>query len=164
MLVLMLALSAHAQAPVLNSQLSPLAFLAGSCWRGTFPDGRRTDTHCFTSLYGGAFVRDRHVVEGGPQPYSGETLYRWDAESRAIRFDYYASDGSHSGGAALPAANGLVFPEESYRTADGSPMLIRSSWSRDGDDVYVVLSEAREGEAWRRLWQMRMVRTGPAPR
>jgi len=163
MLALLLALSAQAHAPLLNSRLAPLAFFAGSCWRGTFPDGRRTDMHCFTPVYGGAFVRDRHVVEGAPQPYSGETLYRWDAESRVIRFDYYASDGSHSGGAALPAANGLVFPEETHRAPDGSEMLIRSSWTRDGAGAYVVLSEAREGEGWRRLWQMRMVRTGPAP-
>ncbi|HYI63379.1 MAG TPA: hypothetical protein VEW71_00685 [Allosphingosinicella sp.] len=163
MLALLLALSAQAQGPAVNSQLEPLAFLVGSCWRGTFPDGRRTDTHCFTPVHSGAFVRDRHVVEGAPQPYSGETLYRWDAESRVIRFNYYASDGSHSAGTALSAANGLVFPEETHRAPDGNAMLIRSSWTRDGEDAYVVLSEAREGEAWRRLWQMRMVRTVPAP-
>ena len=148
--------------PALSPDLAPLAFVVGSCWRGTFPDGRQTDTHCFAPIYGGAFVRDRHVVEGAPQPYSGETLYRWDAESRIIRYDYYASDGSHSDGAVLPAANGLGFPEETHRSPDGAEMLIRSSWTRDGADAYVVLAETMRGEVWHPMWEMRMARVGPA--
>ncbi|MGZ8282446.1 MAG: hypothetical protein ACXWUN_05780 [Allosphingosinicella sp.] len=160
-LLLALALQA-APTPALNPNLQPLAFLVGSCWRGTFPDGRQTDTHCFTPIYGGAFVRDHHVVENGPRPYSGETLYRWDAALGGIEYDYYASDGSHSGGAVRPAANGLLFPEESHRAPDGTQTSIRSSWTRDGD-AYVVLAEALRGQAWERLWQMRMVRIGPAP-
>ncbi|HST37458.1 MAG TPA: hypothetical protein VLK25_12615, partial [Allosphingosinicella sp.] len=118
--------------PSATSRLEPLAFVVGSCWRGAFPGGAQTDTHCFTPVYGGAFVRDLHVVEGAPQPYSGETLYRWDTAAGGIEFDYYASDGSHSSGAARPAANGLVFPEQTHRSPDGSETFIRSSWTRDG--------------------------------
>jgi hypothetical protein len=162
MLALLIAVSAQAQQPALSPQLAPLAFVTGSCWRGTFPDGRRTDTHCFAPIYGGAFVRDTHVVEGAPAPYSGETLYRWDAEVGRIAYDYYASDGSHSAGTVSPAANGLGFPEEAHRAPGGSETFIRSSWTRDGPDAYVVLAERREGEAWRPLWRMRMVRVGPA--
>lgn len=162
MLALLVALSAQAQQPALNPQLAPLAFVTGSCWRGTFPDGRRSDTHCFAPIYGGAFVRDTHVVEGAPQPYSGETLYRWDSALERIEYDYYASDGSHSAGGVVPAANGLGFPAEGHRGADGTETFIRSSWTRDGPDAYVVLAERLEGEIWRPLWRMRMVRTGPA--
>jgi hypothetical protein len=162
MLALLIAVSAQAQPPVLSPQLAPLAFVVGACWRGTFPDGRRTDSHCFSPIYGGAFVRDMHVVEGAPAPYSGETLYRWDAEQRRIVYDYYASDGSHSGGGVTPAANGLTFPEEAHRAPDASGTFIRSSWTRDGPDAYLVLAERLEGEVWRPLWRMRMVRVGPA--
>ena len=158
-------LLASAQAPpqTLIPELQPLGFVAGSCWRGTFPDGRRADTHCFTPIYGGAFIRDVHVVEGAPMPYSGETLYRWDRGLGRIEYDYYASDGSHSSGAAGPAANGLMFPEEAHRAPDGGEMLIRSSWTRDGDDAYVVLAERLQDEVWHKLWEMRMIRVGPAP-
>lgn len=160
---LLLAFTLQATAaPPLNPNLQPLAFLVGSCWRGTFPDGRQTDTHCFAPLYGGAFVRDHHVVENGPRPYSGETLYRWDGAARQIRFEYYASNGSHSAGQAIAEANGLRFPDELV-TAEGQPMTIRSSWTRDGADAYHAVSEARQGDGWRELWRMRLGRVGPAP-
>lgn len=161
-LALLLGSFAQAQPAPLAPNLQPLAFVAGSCWRGTFPDGRRTDTHCFTPMSGGAFVRDLHVVEGAPAPYSGETLYRWDSAARRIVYDYYASDGSHSDGVVLGAANGLVFPEEAHLAPDGTETLIRSSWTRDGADAYLVLAETMRGAAWHRLWQMRMIRVGPA--
>jgi len=162
---LVLLAAQPAEAPALSPHLEPLARVAGSCWRGTIPDGRQTDTHCFTAIYGGAFIRDVHVVEGAPQPYSGETLYRWDGESGQIVFDYYASDGAHSGGIARPSANGIVFPEQTHRSQTAaSPMLIRSSWAWDGPDTYVVLAERMQGEVWHKLWEMRMVRVDPAPR
>lgn len=141
----------------------PVAFLAGSCWRGAFPDGRQTDTHCFSPIYGGRYMQDRHIVGGAPTPYSGDTLYTWETMSRQIRFEYNASDGSRSVGRAVPAPNGLSFPEETHSAADGSEMTIRSSWTRDGDNAYVVLSEARQGAGWRELWRMRMERIGPTP-
>jgi hypothetical protein len=43
----------------------PLAFLVGHCWQGTFPDGKATDGHCFSWIYGSKFVRDEHVVHSG---------------------------------------------------------------------------------------------------
>ena len=162
MVIALLFAGAQAQAPPLATELQPLSFLAGACWRGTFPDGRRTDTHCFTPMLGGRFLRDRHVVGGAPQPYSGETLYRWDAAARQIRFDYYASDGSHSAGTAIPAENGLAFPE-THRAADGTETAIRTSWTRDGADAYVVLSEIVGAGSRRELLRMRMERAGPAP-
>ena len=145
------------------SRLQAMAFLAGSCWRGTFPDGRQTDTHCFSPIYGGDYLQDRHVVEGAAAPYSGDTLYSYDVMGRSIRFEYRASDGSHSVGRAVPIATGLSFPEEIHRSPAGREMTIRSSWIRDGADAYVALSEAREGSGWREMWRMRMVRVGPTP-
>src|SRR4051795_10740603 len=105
-----LVLLASAFSPVsaaerLAAELQPFAFLAGSCWRATFPGGEMTDTHCFSPILNGHFLRDRHIVSHAPDPYLGETIYRWDAAAGRVRYDYYASDGSHSAGEAQGAAN-----------------------------------------------------------
>ena len=46
----------------------PLEFLAGHCWKGAFPGGKQTDEHCFTWVYGGKFLRDRHTVRADGKP------------------------------------------------------------------------------------------------
>lgn len=145
------------------ARLEAMAFLAGACWRGTFPDGRQTDTHCFSPIYEGDFLQDGHVVEGAATPYSGHTLYHYDVMGRSITYQYRASDGSVSGGVARPTADGLSFPAETHRSPDGRETTIRSTWTRDGADAYLVRAEARAGAGWRELWRMRMVRTGPTP-
>ena len=63
--------------PTESTRFKPIEFVVGSCWTGTFPDGRQTDEHCFDWLFGHRFVRDRHIVRGGPY-YEGETIYSWD--------------------------------------------------------------------------------------
>jgi len=143
-------------------RMAPFAFLAGACWRGTFPDGRQTDTHCFSPIYADMYLQDRHVVDGAPAPYSGNTLYRLEAMSRQIGFTYHASDGSRTIGRAIPVENGLSFPE-THRAADGTETPIRTTWLRDGTDAYLVTSEMRQGAAWRTMLRMRMERVGPSP-
>src|SRR3954453_2757084 len=69
-----------------------LEFLVGSCWIGTFPDGKATDEHCFEWVYDRMFIRDKHVVRGGP-PYEGESLYRWDPVAKRIAYWYWSSPG-----------------------------------------------------------------------
>ncbi|HEX5182549.1 MAG TPA: hypothetical protein VFW19_05280 [Allosphingosinicella sp.] len=157
----MLPLLAAAPAETLSPPLRPLAFLVGSCWRGAFPDGRAADMHCFTAGDRGAFVRDRHVVTGGPRPYSGESLYRWDAAGKRIIFAYHASDGGYSSGSVLPAAAGLDFPDETYVDTDGSRLAMRSRWTREGADSLLVVDEMRAGDGWRELRRMKLVRVAP---
>lgn len=155
------AVPATPAAPGLTPELAPLAFLVGSCWRATFPNTARTDTHCYTAMLGGRYVRDLHVVEGASAPYSGETIYRWDAAARRIRYDYYASDGGYSGGHADPTPAGLDFPEENYVGPGGLLMTLRNVLVRTGDG-YTGTSSARQGETWREMWTMRFTRVGPA--
>lgn len=147
--------------PRLADELAPMTFLVGSCWRATFPATTRTDTHCYTAMLRGRFVRDLHVVEGAPVPYSGETIYRWDPAARRIRYDYYASDGGYSGGHADPTPTGITFPEENYVGADGQTMTLRNVLTRAGDG-YTATSSALQGETWREMWTMRFTRVGPA--
>ena len=143
-------------------RMAPFAFLAGACWRGTFPDGRQSDTHCFSPIYADTYLQDRHVVDGAPAPYSGETLYRLDAMSRQLGFTYHASDGSRTVGRAIPIENGLSF-SEAHRAADGTETPIRTTWLRDGADAYLVTSEMQQGGSWRTMLRMRMQRIGPSP-
>jgi hypothetical protein len=162
-LALLLAAAAPAQPAALRAELQPLAFLAGSCWRGSFPDRGGTDTHCFTAIYGGAFVRDRHIVEGAERPYSGETLYRWDVARRQIVYDYYAADGSYSSGIAQPGPRGVVFPAASHSSRTGTETGVRSRWTLEGSDSYVVEAESLHGgNIWHIMFEMRMERIGPA--
>src|SRR5512144_1524092 len=71
------------------SPFAPLEFLVGSCWVGTFPDGKQTDEHCFEWVFDRKFIRDRHTVRGGA-PYEGESLYSWDAKANRIAFSYWS--------------------------------------------------------------------------
>lgn len=145
-----------------DDPLAPMGFLVGSCWKGTFPGGGGvTDTHCFEAVHGGRFIRDRHIVEGAPRAYSGETLYRWDAAARTIRYAYDASDGGHSDGTARGVEGALVF-DDHYTGADGAPLVMRATWTRDGADAYKVLTEAQEGGAWKPKFNLRFERVAAA--
>lgn len=139
------------------AHFQPQAFLAGSCWKGTFPDGRQVDEHCFEWVYDGQFLRDRHNVTGGPAPYGGESIYYFDAPSKTVRFLYINVLGGHSGGSVAVSDGALVFPEEKY--SDGKQeQVYRSSWRRDGDDVYLVVTELKVQDGWKEAWRIRMQR------
>jgi len=150
------------QSGLLQVSLQPLEWLAGSCWRGTMTGGQQSDTHCFTPMLGGAFLRDVHIVEGGTTPRSGETIYRLDRSTGEIWFDQFASDGDHGSGSVWPVDDGLEFP--AYNLHDGIGVTeTRGRWTRDGTNAYFVLTEQLEGETWREVARTRMVRIGPAP-
>lgn len=160
---LLSAALAQATSSPLTSELQPLAPLIGQCWRATFPGTSRTDTHCWTVMPGGRQVRDRHVVRGAPSPYSGESIYRWDPQARRIRYDYYASDGGHSSGFVEPRTDGLAFPDETYVSASGRPLVLRNGMTWDSPTAYTGVSEMRQGETWRQMWRMRFERVSEAP-
>ncbi|MBX3561486.1 MAG: hypothetical protein KF780_06690 [Sphingomonas sp.] len=149
--------------PALAPELQPLAFLVGSCWRATFPGTAIVNTHCYSAMHGGRHVRNRHIVEGAPGPYSGETIFRWDPERAQIRYDYWGSDGGYSTGTVVATDDGLSFPEESYLGVRGQRLTMRAAMRDVGPEGYEGSSEMREGEGWREMWRMRFTRIGPAP-
>lgn len=141
-------------------QLQPMAFLAGQCWSGPFADGKSTDEHCFEWVYGGRFLRDRHIVRGGQKPYRGETLYYWDAAEQAIAYIYFNSDGGVSRGLARADGDTLVFPSERY-TSDGATREFGTTWKREGGDRYVAVTrELKDGE-WHEAWRVDFRRSHP---
>lgn len=121
--LLMLTLTAISPAAA-ESRLQPVAFLAGHCWKGTFPDGKQQDEHCFEWFYEGKFLRDRHVVTGGEADYRGESVYYWDSASSQLHFIYFNVLGGVSQGTVQPQAGTLQFPEERYTGPDGKEQVL----------------------------------------
>jgi hypothetical protein len=134
--------------------LKPLAFLAGHCWKGTFPDGQQTDEHCFAWLYDGKALRDTHVARGPGRPdYVGETTYYWDSVARRVEFVYIENAGGISRGTMEPAVGGLVFPPTQY-IGGGTAMTYRVRWTRQGDDAYEAWSEAQVPDGWNTMFRV----------
>jgi|ERR1700733_281298 len=130
------------------SVYQPLAFLAGHCWRGTFPDGKRTDEHCFSWIYGGKFLRDQHTVHNPGQPdYLGETIYFWNSSQHRIEYLYIENDGGFSMGAMSTDKDELIFAPANHIT-DGATQSYRSRWKRSGDSGYEVITEFRSADGW----------------
>ena len=95
--------------------LKPMAFLAGSCWKGTFPDGQVTDEHCFQWLYGGKALRDTHTVRAPGRPdYIGETTYYYDSAAKRVEYLYVENLGDISRGTMESSPPALVFPAAQF--------------------------------------------------
>jgi hypothetical protein len=145
-----LSLSAAAEAPQPPAHFAAMAYLAGHCWLGQFPGGKLTDEHCYDWVYGGYFLRDRHVVRGGPEDYFGETMYAWDAKRGAVVYQYWDSTGGTSHGETRTDGNTLLFPADEY-VNDGEPTLFRAKWKRLDDDRYEAVTEQEIPDGWKEI-------------
>lgn len=141
--------------------LKPLAFLVGSCWAGPLPK-EGIDTHCFSSVYDGQFVRDVHTVTKARRPYQGETLYHWDAAARVVKYTYWNSLGGVSTGTMNTDGDRLVFPE-THEASDGTRIDFRNVWFQDGANAYVAQTDQREPTGWTQRFRIRYERQ-PAAR
>ncbi|HEY4646414.1 MAG TPA: hypothetical protein VIH25_09050 [Steroidobacteraceae bacterium] len=153
------ALCAFADDKSANEQLMPLAFLAGYCWGGPFADGKATDEHCYEWMYGGRFLRDRHIVRGGEKPYRGETIFFWDGAENAVGYIYFNSDGGVSRGILKVEGEALLFPAERYTegstTREFSTTLVREN----ADSYYTSTRELKDGK-WQEAWRVAYRRGG----
>ncbi len=134
--------------------LQPLGFLVGHCWSGKFPDGKATDTHCFESVYGGRFIRDRHVVRGERPDYSGESMYWHDGRTGKVSYIYFNSDGGVSTGMLAEQGMRLQFGDEVYTAPDGKVTKYRTVWDRKGSDGYVAITEQQKDDEWVEAWRV----------
>jgi hypothetical protein len=153
-------ISSTAQTSPGDSQLQPLSFLAGSCWKGTFTGRAVTDEHCFQWVYDGRFLRDRHVVRGDSVPYEGETTYAWDRTQKQIVYWYIALPGFYSHGNVEPSGEALIFHDNLATT---TPRQLRTRWTRSAPDAYTVRVEEISGGGSKQLWSMTMHRSRAAP-
>jgi len=142
-----------------GSPYQPVAFLAGHCWKGSSPDGKRTDEHCFKWIYGDKFLRDEHVVHAGEgAPHAGESIYYWNGAAQQLEYLYVESDGGFSQGPVTVQGDALVFPATSF-VENGKTMIYRSRWVRAADNAYDVVTEFQDKDAWVPGFKFHMQRT-----
>lgn len=142
-------------------RLAPLAWLAGSCWTGTFADGATKDLACYEWMLGGQFLRSRHRVIGGKAPYAGETVLGRNAATGALEYTYFSSAGGVMRGDIVPVQDGLSFPPDTMEMG-GTTFEVRSAWKRQGADRYVATSERLQDGVWKLFMTIEFVRTGPS--
>jgi hypothetical protein len=134
--------------------LKPMAFLAGHCWKGEFPDGKGSDEHCFAWMYGGHMLRDTHTVKRAGQPDGvGESTYYVDSVARRVAFLYVENGGGYSRGTMESQPDALQFPETQY-VADGEALVYRARWTRQGDKAYEAWSEAKTANGWTTMFKL----------
>jgi hypothetical protein len=139
--------------------LKPMAFLAGHCWKGDFPEKAQNDEHCFEWVYGGKALRDLHTVHAPGRPdYLGETMYYWDSASRQVGYLYVENLGGISRGTMQSAPGALVFPATQY-IADGQAMTYRVRWTLIDEKSYEAFSEMQVKDAWVTMFKLTMKRT-----
>ena len=155
MLIGILLAAALAATP--TNHLRAMDFLVGHCWAGDFPGGRGVDTHCFTSVYGGKFVRDTHVLHGKGPDYAGESIYGWDPKQQHIVFWYWSSDGDIEQGSAVATSDGLDFPE--HHLTEPQDLTFRTHWRRLDANRYEAVNERKDGDTWKIEWRIEYVRT-----
>ncbi len=149
-----LALAACAQSPAPQSAVEAFAPLMG-CWRGTFenqPDIR--DERCFEPL--GDHVVDTHAVL--PTAYAGETTYHLDETAGEIVFAYAANDGGRSNGVVRREGDRFVIEPHTHVGGGGEEYRLRSTWSIEGADRFVMRTERQVDGAWRPFSQISFVR------
>ena len=125
----------------------PVAFLADHCWTGAIP-GAGTDEHCFTWIFDGKFLRDRHTLRAAGKPDAqGESIYFWDSSAKRLEYLYIESDGGFSRGPVSIDNEALVFPDTSF-VEKGKTLVYRSRWQRSGATAYDVLTEFKSKDGW----------------
>jgi hypothetical protein len=115
--------------------LAIFATLLGHCWEAQITP-RDVDTHCFTDMWSGVHVRDRHVVaHDGKSVYEGETIYSFDGKQ--IVFTYVNSTGGVGTGTARVQDKAIAFSGSMRAQPRSAPQPIDSSWKlvQDGYDV-----------------------------
>ena len=118
-----------------SSQLAVFKPLVGHCWSATIAKDT-VDRHCFTAMYGGAHVRDDHVVKAsGREVYSGSTIY--SVEGEALTLTYYNSMGGVGRGSAKSAGPDVQFTM-TMRARPGDPPAPHKATWRIGPDGYTV--------------------------
>lgn len=128
--------------------------------------GKAVDRHCFSWVYDGKIMRDRHRVRPSADAkptaadYTGETIYSYDPKSKTLIYRYFNRDGEVIDGRVEAASGKLVFPSEMQ--TDKGLVRIRAIWTPKGADAYEAFEEQFEDGKWQAMFARTMKRTGPA--
>jgi uncharacterized protein YndB with AHSA1/START domain len=131
-----------------SPKLAPMAFLAARCWRGTLPDGKSVDTHCFEWLLNGHYLHDHHIVHSPGRPdYVGESLYYFDHERQQVAYIYYENLGNYSRGLMIGDDRKLDFPQADFFHRGGK-LTYRARWERLDENSLQATSEFLKEGTW----------------
>jgi hypothetical protein len=116
------ALAVHAAETLpLDEHLEPLRPLLGKTWRGEFknsnPDNPTIDVSHWERALNGKAVRVIHSVNNGS--YGGESIIRWDKDSKQVVYHYYTTAGFMTSGTMTVADGKLVGFEKVSGDANG---------------------------------------------
>ena len=127
------------------------AGVVGSCWRGTFPDGKTQHTHCYTSQFD-QFIRGTATLAGEhngvmQDSFFGDSMFAWDEKNQRITYYTWGSDGTHGRHEAYYEGQDLAFPVRSKKEPD--KVAYRSLWHRLDDGAFEVHRQVPEGSGWK---------------
>ena len=93
----------------LDEALEPLRPFLGKTWRGEFkestPEKPMVDVSRWERALNGKAVRILHSVNDGS--YGGETIVRWDAEQKALVYNYFTTAGFTTSG-TMTLSGGVI--------------------------------------------------------
>jgi hypothetical protein len=124
------------------------AELAGSCWKGEYPDGKAIDTQCYLAQYGRLMRGASRIVQpDSPQPaFEGDAVFAVDpAGGNRIVFTQWGTGGLYVRGEITFEGETLVFRN---RQPDGTEAPVRSIWRRTGPDGFHVSRERSTDKGW----------------
>jgi hypothetical protein len=156
-------MTAQAEGTEPLSHFGWFADMAGSCWTGRYPDGKTTDTQCYSTQYG-RMLRGTiklHGMHAGQSVsnFEGDSVYAWDAKSGKIRYSFWASDGTYGTAEAYLDGDTIVFPVSDPK--DAMRVIARSVWRRIDADNFSVTRERLTDGAWQEQFKVTYTR-GPS--
>lgn len=144
--------SAAAQKTPLLDPGAVFAGFTGSCWMAHLEEGN-TDTHCITAGFNGKLVMDVHKVRNASQAvvYEGVTVYRPDARSRSVSYDYTNSFGAILRGQGWREGGQINFSSSLSQMAKAETI-----WKLNPDGYEVIQADPKAAK-------LQFRKTGPAP-
>jgi hypothetical protein len=126
------------------------ADMAGSCWTGRYPDGKTTDTQCYSIQYGRLLRGTIRLqgTQGGEtvSAFEGDSVYAWEPKAGKIRYSFWANDGTYGTAEAYLDGDTIVFPVSDPE--DTTRVIARSVWRRIDADSFTVTRERMMDGVW----------------
>lgn len=136
--------------------------MAGHCWSGTYPDGRTSDTQCYSAQFGRLLRGSIKLsgMHGSKQVdnFEGDSVYAWNPKAKRVDYTFWASDGTYGTGEMFLEGEQLIFPAPGG--ADSTAGGMRSVWRRVDVNSFVVTREKRQGDTWVRVLEVTYRRSG----
>lgn len=139
-----------ASAPGALAGLGWLVDLAGSCWKGDWPDGKTSDTQCYLVQYE-RLLRGSiklYRASGEPPSFEGDAVFSPDpAGGKRIVYTQWGTGGVYATGEITFEGETLIF--RNRQPDSGAPAPVRSVWRRTGADSFRVTRERSDDSGWK---------------